>query len=246
MPILRADLLRYLAMLSEGGAYGDIDTSCLKPIDEWIPAALQGRVINALVGVEYDDTTYHMFVRPLSFCQWALLAKPGHQLFENAVRRVMYHLEYVSRMQRKRVGEIELSKAEVLEATGPGSFTDAVMEVLQDMTGEDLNYNTFADLREPTLFGDILILPINAFGLGQKHSHSGAPGYGEVLIRHHFGRSWYKQKPAKAEPKEGVGKEKKLPSLPPPPPPSKVEESKAVNGKGGQSEGKAPRKTVIE
>ncbi|KAI4178001.1 MAG: hypothetical protein LQ343_000085 [Gyalolechia ehrenbergii] len=35
--ILRADLIRYLALLKEGGVYGDLDLGCLEPIDLWIP-----------------------------------------------------------------------------------------------------------------------------------------------------------------------------------------------------------------
>ena len=212
--IVKADFIRYLAMLAEGGVYSDMDTTNYKPMKDWIPEPLRGETINAIVGIEYDDNTYPMFVRPISFCQWTLMSKPKHPIFEAAVSRVMYHLEFLARVQRTTLGGLKLSKNEVLEATGPGTFTDAVMEVLRDRVGGDLTYQDFHNMQEPTLFGDVLVLPINAFGFGQKHSHSNDPNYGDILVRHHFGRSWYQPRPPKKsenKPKEVEGTEKHVP-----------------------------------
>jgi alpha 1,6-mannosyltransferase len=178
-------------MLADGGVYSDMDTSCLKPIDEWIPEHLRNESINAIVGVEYDDNTYRMFVRPISFSQWTLMSKPGHPLFERVVARVVYHLEYLARIQNTSLGGLKVGKKEVLEATGPGAFTDAVMETLSNNMGRKVDWEEVSGLKEPKLFGDVLILPINGFGGGQKHSHSGNEAYGERLVQHHFGRSWY-------------------------------------------------------
>lgn len=205
--ILRADLVRYLTMLADGGVYSDMDTSCIKPVEEWIPKHLQTKTINAVVGVEYDDNTYRMFVRPVSFCQWTLMARPKHPLFEKVVARVIYHLEYLARIQATNLTSVKLGKKEVLEATGPGTFTDAVIEVLADKMGRKVDWSEVSGLMEPKIFGDVLVLPINAFGSGQKHSHSSDERYGDVLARHHFGRSWYKR-PAN-DPVESKGAEKK-------------------------------------
>lgn len=182
-------------MLADGGIYSDMDTSCMKPIDEWIPSHFDKDSINAVVGVEYDDNTYKMFVRPVSFCQWTLMAKPGHPIFEAVVSRVIYHLEYLARIQNTNLAGLKVGKKEVLEATGPGAFTDAVMENLSNTMGKKVEWSEVQGLKEPTLFGDVLILPINGFGSGQKHSHSGDPAYGEALAKHHFGRSWYVRPP---------------------------------------------------
>ena len=188
--VLRADMIRYLAMLARGGVYSDMDTSLLKPIDAWIPKDLRHKDISVVVSLEYDDTTYRMFVRPISFCQWTLMAKPGHALFERAVQRVMSNLEYIARRKRVLLRELELNKMEVLEATGPGMFTDVVMEVLRDQI-ESVNWNMFHNMKKPKLVGDVLVLPVRGFASGQKHSHSKDKAYGEALVKHHFGRSWY-------------------------------------------------------
>jgi alpha 1,6-mannosyltransferase len=193
---LKADFIRYLAMLARGGVYSDMDTSCLVPIDDWIPVNMRNETINAVVGIEYDDTTYRMFVRPISFNQWTLMAKPGHALFEAAVRRVMSNLEYIARRKRVPIRELKLDKMEVLEATGPGMITDAVMAVLKDQV-ENIRWETFHLMKKPRIFGDVLVLPVRAFAGGQKHSHSSDKAYGPAYVQHHFGRSWYRpQAPA--------------------------------------------------
>lgn len=52
--ILRADLIRYLALLKEGGVYGDLDLGCLEPIDLWIPPNFKDNT-SVVLGVEVDN-----------------------------------------------------------------------------------------------------------------------------------------------------------------------------------------------
>jgi alpha 1,6-mannosyltransferase len=199
MPVLRADFLRYLIMLARGGVYSDIDTSTMIAVDEWVPEQYQsGTTINAIVGIEYDDTTYNMFVRPISFTQWTLMAKPGHNIFDKAVSRVMSNIEFLARRKRVDLSDLKLEKGEVLEATGPGMYTDVVIEVIRDQ-GIDVTWRTFHNLKEPALFGDILVFPVNAFAGNQKHSHSSDPAYGPKFVQHHFGRTWYTKQPPGTE-----------------------------------------------
>lgn len=196
--VLRADLLRYMLMFAHGGVYADIDTSVLVHIDQWIPANLGSHIINAIIGIEYDDHTYPMFVRPISFCQWTLMSKPAHPIFLRAIDRVMSNLEFVARRQRvDSLSLLKLDKLEVLEATGPGMISDVVFEVIRDqLPDQEISWATFHDQKEAKLYGDVLILPINGFAGGQKHSHSDNPEYGEKLVHHYFSRSWYRPKKA--------------------------------------------------
>lgn len=191
--VLRADLLRYMLMFARGGVYADIDTSALLHVDRWIPENLGSQVVNAVIGIEYDDSTYKMFVRPISFCQWTLLSKPGHPIFERAINRVVSNLQFLARKQKvKSLSQLKLDKIDVLEATGPGMISDVVLEVLQDqLPNQNISWATFHDQREGKLFGDVVILPVNGFAGNQKHSHSGDTRYGDKLVQHHFGRSWY-------------------------------------------------------
>lgn len=189
-PVIKADFLRYLIMLAAGGVYSDIDTSNLVHPDRWIPIDLGASTVNAIIGIEYDDHTYKMFVRPIGLCQWTLMSKPGHPIFEIAVQRLISNLEYIARRKRVGLGELTLDKMETLEATGPGMITDAVMQVLNDQ-GQNVTWATLHDQREPKLYGDVLVLPINGFAGHQKHSHAGDPAYGLRYVQHHFARTWY-------------------------------------------------------
>lgn len=196
--VLRADLLRYMLMFAQGGVYADIDTSVMLHVDRWIPENLGSHVINAIIGIEYDDTTYKMFVRPISFCQWTLMAKPNHPIFDRAINRVVSNIEFLARRQKiQSLSQLTMDKLDVLEATGPGMISDVVLEVIRDQLPEqEISWTTFHNQKEAKLFGDVLILPINGFAGSQKHSHAGDPQYGEKLVQHHFGRSWYQPKKA--------------------------------------------------
>jgi alpha 1,6-mannosyltransferase len=50
----------------------------------------------------------------------------------------------------------------------------------------------FTNLAEPKLVGDVLVLPVNAFGSGLPHSRSRPqePDNDEMLIAHRFSGSW--------------------------------------------------------
>lgn len=57
-----------------------------------------------------------------------------------------------------------------------------------------LDYRNVSALKQPTLFGDILILPIDRFGTGQPHSGSLKGGKAEAaLVEHSFSMSWRKE-----------------------------------------------------
>jgi alpha 1,6-mannosyltransferase len=116
--ILRADLLRYLTLLVDGGVYTDIDTDCSKPISEWIPPELVDGT-GLVMGVEYDaqgeeirgDSTL-----PVQLCQWTIMAKPNHPVMQQVVQTVVGKLE---KDMRTDGGIPNGSFDYVLETTGP-------------------------------------------------------------------------------------------------------------------------------
>ncbi|KAK5699497.1 hypothetical protein LTR97_005625 [Elasticomyces elasticus] len=52
--------------------------------------------------------------------------------------------------------------------------------------GLDIVDEDIMTLTGPKLIGDVLVMPINAFGTGQLHSGSGPWGNADQLISHHF------------------------------------------------------------
>ena len=191
-PILRADLIRYLVLLGDGGVYSDIDTKALKPIEDWVPSAFK-RHANVVIGVEYDSFGRGRWIDwtlDLQFCTWAIMAKPGHPLMQTSVERVIGRIRKLAWKQGKPVSGIKASFQDVLDTTGPALFTEAVFEGLSQSTGTNFTWHNVTGMVTPRLVGDILILPINAFGSGQSHSNSGSPEEDSAMVQHLFRGSW--------------------------------------------------------
>ncbi|KAK8094204.1 hypothetical protein PG997_000889 [Apiospora hydei] len=153
---LKSDILRYLLLSREGGVYTDIDTVSLKPVDLWVPERYR-REARVVVGIEFDrldGTGWVEIPHDLQFCQWTIAAAPGHP----------------SRLQP--------TNFETVNSTGPAAWTDVVFEHLQRADPQITNLMDLSGLKEPRLVGDILILPIDGFGMGQ--GHSGATNDGNI------------------------------------------------------------------
>ncbi|KAL6751439.1 nucleotide-diphospho-sugar transferase [Haematococcus lacustris] len=124
LPVLKADLVRYLLMLTFGGVYADIDTRCLQPIESWADGAAN---VSLIVGIEVDaanipDWSKH-WGRQLQISQWAFAAAPQHPVMASTVYKIM-------RLLSRRVVE-EVGLSEVTHVTGPSVFTDAVYDYLR-------------------------------------------------------------------------------------------------------------------
>ncbi|KAH6645613.1 hypothetical protein BKA67DRAFT_595865 [Truncatella angustata] len=92
------------------------------------------------------------------------------------------------------LNSLDLSSVEVMMSSGPASWTDVVLEQLKEM---DLNVTGVADFSGmkptgPRLYGDILILTIDGFGMWQLHSNSTHDGTipEAALLKHKFRGSW--------------------------------------------------------
>ncbi|KAI9696629.1 MAG: hypothetical protein M1820_008078 [Bogoriella megaspora] len=79
---------------------------------------------------------------------------------------------------------------EVMDTAGPKAFTFSVLESLSSLVGENISYSNITFLGKPKLIGDVLFLPVSAFGFGQLHSGSKPWGNKDQLITHHWQFSW--------------------------------------------------------
>ncbi|KAK4499415.1 hypothetical protein PRZ48_009929 [Zasmidium cellare] len=184
-PILRADLIRYLTLLAEGGVYSDIDTDCSRPIRDWIPAEYLNKS-NLVLGIEYDARGQEVredLKAPVQLCQWTLMSKPGHPVIQHLLNRVVAKVKTLGEGQSDILPQ---NVDDVLESTGPRVFTSAVLEALTARTGKPVTYKELSYVDSPRLIGDVLILPISAFASGQDHPASKPWGNEEQLISHHW------------------------------------------------------------
>ncbi|KAL9101721.1 MAG: hypothetical protein Q9163_003043 [Psora crenata] len=159
-PMLRADVIQYLILLEDGGIYTDIDTKCLRSIEDWVPS-IYNREANFVLGIEYDsfgNGRWLDWTLDLQLATWTILAKPGHWALEIAVEQAIRCLRRLARQQETTISEIKTGYREVLDTTGPAMFTEAVFRRLVFRNGFELylaqyqwTYLTTVDLRRLNL-----------------------------------------------------------------------------------------------
>lgn len=194
-PVFRADFLRYMLLESEGGVYSDIDTTAKKPIRDWVPSQLHNST-RAIVGIEYDQLEAaepsHGFAERMAFCQWTMAASKGHPMLRAAVEAVSTSLNKAAEQRGQALSDLQVLDGDVGLVTGPGIWTTTVFESLSIATGTNVSYRNITGMKEPRLFGDILVVPVDGFGSGQPHSGSSDADGETALVRHQWTMSWRK------------------------------------------------------
>lgn len=201
-PILRADFLRYLLLLADGGIYADLDVECREPISTWIPAPFQPQA-NVVLGIETDRQPVENDVKLYydhreyiwGITNWTLMAKRGHPFLRHVAESVARNLLTLAQKQRRTLSTMELSYKEVIDATGPRAFTEAFLAYASKATGTMVTYANATMLEEPVLINDILLLPIRAFSTSEA-SRSGVEGAHSngwpTLVYHWSAGTWKK------------------------------------------------------
>jgi len=189
VPIWKADFLRYLILFAEGGIYSDLDVSCEKPIDEWIPPQHREKA-SLVVGWEFDMGWEGNFIR--QFETWTILAKQGSPHLWMVIQELV--LSFKDKMTEQQVGIEGLTMdmmGDVIDATGPRRFTRGIMKSVGDAF--NITVQDIQELLEPRLVGDLLVLPGHAFA-------ASANRYGEEmelpppLVQHNYAGSWKNDK----------------------------------------------------
>ncbi|KAK5081388.1 hypothetical protein LTR70_000993 [Exophiala xenobiotica] len=179
--VMRADFLRYVLLARHGGVYTDVDTQALRPINEWIPPEYNDST-RVVTGVEYDqldDTERDVAMPHCSRSASGLSSRP---------RTIHCSADFY----KTDVEHLRPTDKEVITTTGPALWTASVIKYLRGRGYHNVSYSDFSRLREPKLMDDVLILPIDAFGVGQPHSNSSesAEGAPDALAQHLFSMSW--------------------------------------------------------
>jgi hypothetical protein len=211
--IIKADLLRYLILYVEGGVYADIDVEALVPIDRWIPFHFNEADADLVISVEIDEPTYynHTILGPKSqsFCQWTIMSKPRNPAMLRIINNVVAWLADTARKQNVSISEITLNFDDVLSGTGPSAFTSAILAEMAHQTGHTVKWmDTFHNITEPRLIGNILVLTVEGFAAGQGHSHSHDHNHPQALVKHHYHASlWPSRHPRYSHPAYGIVEE---------------------------------------
>ncbi|KAL6771150.1 hypothetical protein ACKKBF_B34135 [Auxenochlorella protothecoides x Auxenochlorella symbiontica] len=169
--VQRSDFFRYMVVLRLGGVYADIDTEARQPLDGLLASS-----DTLVVGWESDfpdaqATVDAWYVRPRQVLQWVFAAAPGHPALRAACDRIAAGV----------ATRHSLSPAiDTLERTGPGLFTDVVLEAAAGSPWAGA-------ARDPWT---VRILPRVAFGAPKAPAHGLTPLDPGVVVLHHFMGSW--------------------------------------------------------
>ncbi|KAI3390227.1 hypothetical protein diail_11844 [Diaporthe ilicicola] len=193
IPILKADLLRYLLLYVEGGVWSDLDVSCEGiPIDEWIPEEHKNET-SLLVGWEFDAGWNWEYTH--EFASWTILSKPGlpHMLMViddivDSIHRSMEEANVsIAGLTMEIVGDI-------VDYTGPRRMTRSILKSLELALGQPVGREVIENIVNPVRVLDVTILPGYAFAnLTNKFDEANGP-VGPTLVTHHYAGTWKNEK----------------------------------------------------
>jgi mannosyltransferase OCH1-like enzyme len=149
----QCDFARYVILYIFGGIYADMDTVCKK-----MPGPSSKLLVGIEANVTEDDRIRHNLARSFQLCQWTFVCNASNPVLLHVIKTI--------------ANNTSLSCSNVLNRTGPGVFTDAVLE---------------ARTRFPDAVG---ILGIEAFACGQAHSDSPPASDPRCGVVHMFAGSW--------------------------------------------------------
>ncbi|KAL0938092.1 alpha-mannosyltransferase och1 [Colletotrichum truncatum] len=190
-PAMKSDFLRYLLLSAEGGYYSDLDTRPVKPLDEWLPLEYKSR-IRLMIAPEHDDgiNSLGKWPHPVQFCQWTIVAAPGHLALKQMVRRALEGLQDLAAVQGVEINDLRPSSAQVWNATGPPAWTEVIFENIKKAAPEIQTYHDLSRFAEPRVFGDILLLPMDAFMTLSAEMRVLEGAGSHQLVHHDFAGAW--------------------------------------------------------
>ncbi|KAF7909388.1 uncharacterized protein EAF01_003106 [Botrytis porri] len=205
IPILKADLLRYLILYAYGGVWFDLDVSCEDtPINDWVLEEHRGA--NLVVGLEFDYDYQEDTAMYSQFASWTIMAKPKSPHLMQVINDILDELNEIARRNEVSIEGIELSMiSDVVDITGPKRMTWGIIKSLKEILGRDLDDRDVGELRSARLIHDVLILPGNAFA-GTQNGFKKEKG--KVFVNHHYAGTWKNKFGGEAE--KGSEKEKEI------------------------------------
>ncbi|QKX63547.1 uncharacterized protein TRUGW13939_10718 [Talaromyces rugulosus] len=199
IPVLKADLFRYLILLARGGIYSDIDTEALQPAINWLPDDMDRLSVGLIVGIEADPDRpdwHDWYSRRIQFCQWTIQSKPGHPILRDIVATIV---EDTLRMKREGILTMSRMDKSIVEFTGPAVWTDSIFryfndpEYFKNEETRNVTYEDFTGLTVQKKVGDVAILPITSFSPGVRQMGAEEPDHPLAFVLHDFEGSWKPQ-----------------------------------------------------
>lgn len=169
--IEKVDFFRYLVVLHNGGIYADTDVECRQPLDTWIDSEA-----TFIAGIEHEfasvgQASRRQYARKRQLLQWTFASEPYSLVLSNVASNV-------NRLsQNKTLHEMKEVYA-TYERTGPGMWTDAIYETINDL------------IEKKQSFDGIRILPRVSLGSFPNNADGVNAYTSDTFLLHHFRGSW--------------------------------------------------------
>jgi alpha 1,6-mannosyltransferase len=190
VPILKADLLRYMFLFDQGGIWSDLDISCEGiPIDDWVPAEFKAKA-ELVVGWEFDWGWGKHFTR--QFASWTIMARPGTIHMLRVIEDILDALHEKMRENNVSVENITLAMiGDVVDFSGPRRLTRGIFKSLQQTLNRTVEQTEVSEILQPKLLGDVLVMPGRSFGASSNHyTDEEIAQLPPPLVTHHYAGSW--------------------------------------------------------
>lgn len=107
---------------------------------------------------------------------------------------VISRLGDLCKLKDTTIDKLAMTQIEIMNATATALWSETIVEELKRITANsDAPVKTFSDLsglREPRLYDDILVLPVDYIGSGVRHSGATFETPEVAIVKHHFAGSW--------------------------------------------------------
>lgn len=152
----------------------------------WIPEEFKAKA-NLVVCHEFDVGWDNSIVR--QFETWVIVSKPGSPHVMMVIEDIVTSLREKSEWNDVSLAELTPAMAgDVVDLTGPRRWTRSVLKSLGASMGTAIPMSNISQIKEPTLVGDVLILPGSAFS-NTTNFFKKEERY-PVLAVHHYLGSW--------------------------------------------------------
>ncbi|KAH7137930.1 hypothetical protein B0J11DRAFT_421491, partial [Dendryphion nanum] len=190
IPILKADLLRYLLLFDQGGVWSDLDISCGGvPIENWIPPQHR-RDTSLVVGWEFDVGWGDGFVR--RFASWTILAKPGLPHILKVIEEIVHKLRQKMDQHKVSVENITLAMiGDVVDFSGPRRLTGGILRSLERTLNRAVGTQGITEILQPKSVGDVLVMPGRSFATSaNRYKPEEEEKLPPRLVTHHYAGTW--------------------------------------------------------
>lgn len=135
IPIVKADLFRYLVLYSEGGVWSDLDVACEQGVRKWIPTEYLDRA-NLVVGIEgLQEYKGPRVALGSQFASWTVMAKPGSEHLLYVIESVRERLASIAKLNGVDWRDLELGMlSDVVDDSGPYKMTRGIVESLYQVS----------------------------------------------------------------------------------------------------------------